>query len=832
MHGLAGVKHLLPVARLTSVFRDPGGLAPADRLARRARHGENRILESEGRTWLALARDTAGDPMIWFLVACAVLYAALGEITEAVTLTVALLPLVGMDLYLHRRTRASTEGLGRQLAATAVLISEGTSRAVPAIELVPGDLVEISSGEGFPADGVIVGGERLQVDEATLTGESHPVDKRALPELPTGTGDVALDSVYWGLAGTRLLTGRARMRVALTGTETLYGGIVASTRGEAHVRTPLQVAIGGLVRGLLVAAAVVCVMLALVRLRQGQGWVDALVSAATLAIAVLPEEFPVVLTVFLGVGVYRLARRRALVRRAVAVENIGRVSCVCSDKTGTITRGALAVDTVIAADGVGEAELMILAATASRADSGDPLDAAIIEAATSRGLTARAGRVAEMPFTEDRRRETAIVEADGHLTAVTKGSPEVILAACGLDPTALAAWVARVAALGADGKKVVACAWSAVAQATEPARGLRLAGLIAFADPPRPGVAEAIARCRAAEIRVIMLTGDHPATAAAIARMIGLGGAAPRVAAGEEVVAALERGERGAMAGVDVVARALPAHKLAIVRALQAAGEVVAVTGDGVNDVPALLAADVGIAMGERGTRSARDVAAMVLLDDDFQTITHAITEGRQLFTNLQQAFTYLLMVHLPLVATATFIPLAGYPIMYLPLHIVWLEALIHPTAMLAFQAPASAAIGRSPPRRSPRIFTRGEWTYVLAVGALVMTAIGVTYDRSLGPANDVAHARTMGIAVLTLSSAAITAVLARLGTAAARWMVALTVASTVALVQIPALARLAHLSPLHLDDWGLATAGALAAIAIPTAIKAAIDRRGKRVDR
>jgi Ca2+-transporting ATPase len=267
--------------------------------------------------------------------------------------------------------------------------------------------------------------------------------------------------------------------------------------------------------------------------------------------------------------------------------------------------------------------------------------------------------------------------------AYTKGAAEVVLSLVSLSPADRQRWVDQVSALAESGHKVIACAWQPLHAWTgaEPVSDFRLAGLLAFEDPVRDGVAVAVAACQAAGIRVIIVTGDHPVTARAIARDIGLGGAAPVVISGEQMQAAIDQSESAALRHVHVIARAAPAQKLALVRALQARGEIVAVTGDGVNDVPALQAADIGIAMGQRGTRSAREVSAIVLLDDNFRTIVQAIAEGRQLFRNLQLSFQYILMIHIPLVITAALIPLAGYPLLYLPTHIVWLEMLIHPTA-------------------------------------------------------------------------------------------------------------------------------------------------------
>ncbi|MCU0773957.1 MAG: cation-transporting P-type ATPase [Ideonella sp.] len=797
------------------------GLDSAQVAAQRV-HGFNDIVVDAGAGWRELARDTARDPMLWFLVGTAALFAVVGDTAEALTLLAALVPLVGMDAFLHQRTRASTAGLASRLAATARVLRDGVWVDRPSRELVPGDLVQVEPGEYVPADGLVVGGSGLQVDESTLTGESMAVTKRAWPS-GAALREAAHDD-HWAVAGTRLLTGTARVRVVYIGVETRYGEIVRSVSEGSHGRTPLQAAIGQLVRGLLVAALLLCVVLAATRLAQGHGLVDALLSALTLAVAALPEEFPVVYTFFLGLGVYRLARRKALVRRAVAVENIGRVTCIASDKTGTITAGDLVLAHRLAAKGHDDGELLGVAARASRPDSGDPVDHAIAVATQAAGAGGPPGeRLTVFPFTEQRRRETALWrEAGGPLIAVTKGAPETVFASCELAADEAARWRRAVEDFAAGGHKVIACAareWpDAASTADEPIEGFRLAGLLAFEDPVRAGVREAVAECLGAGMRVIMVTGDHPATAAAIAREVGLGGGDPAVVVlqpDDDAAAALAAAPR-----LDVVARATPSQKLALVQALQAQGETVAVTGDGVNDVPALQRADIGIAMGERGTRSAREVAPVVLLDDNFRTIVQAVGEGRQLFDNLRLSFAYLLLVHFPLVFSAALIPLMGWPLLYLPIHIVWLELVIHPTAMLAFQdLPARGPLG--PVRRGvqARFFSPLAW-WVLALGGGALTAL-VVGGYHLAPGadandgGDVGHARAMAMALLVVSSAAIAAGLTRLGTTAARVVVAAQLATLVVMIQVPGLGTVLHLQPLHAADWAwVATVGVLIGVA------------------
>ena len=804
------MRRTVPLSRLGDLIANERGLTIAEVSTRRQRYGVNDIIEVAGRPWLDLARDTARDPMIWFLVGTSVLYGVLGEGVEALTLVLAILPLVGMDAYLHRRTRASTEGLSSRLAARATLLRDGLVTQVAAIEVVPGDLAIVSAGEPLPADGIIVAARDAQVDESALTGEAYPVPKRPLAGVPVDGAEPAVDAVHWGFAGTRMLTGRTQLRVVFTGGETVYGEIVRSAASGAHARTPLQAAIANLVSALVIAAAVMCLVLGFVRLRQGYGWVDALVSAATLAIAALPEEFPVVFTFFLGVGVYRLAKRQALVRRAVSVENIGRVSCICADKTGTITEGHLHLTHLVPVDDVADSGLLDLAAVASRHDSNDPLDAAVLRAAAASGRPAVAAEVLEtFPFTEDSRRETAVIrDHDGAVLAATKGSPEVILAMSTLTDAERAAWSQRIIDLADDGHKVVACAWRVLDRSGwaggEPTHSYRFAGLLAFEDPVRDGVAEAIATCRDAGIHIVMVTGDHPVTARAVAQEIGLGSRAPVIISADEMEERVGRGEGGSLRDVDVIARAVPSQKLALVRALQEGGEIVAVTGDGVNDVPALQAADVGIAMGERGTRSAREVAAIVLLDDNFRTIVRAIGEGRQLFRNLQLSFAYLLMVHIPLVITAALIPLAGYPMLYFPIHIVWLELVIHPTALLVFQdLPATERLTRAGRRIRAQFFARRDWAVIGAAGMLITVLIIAGYSDSVAERGGVEHARAVAIAGLTFASAALTAALSRLRTWVARAIAGGTVGFSILLIQIPGLARLLHMQPLHWDDWG-----------------------------
>jgi Ca2+-transporting ATPase len=819
------MRRAVPSADLLELLRTDRGLDASEVEARRLQFGRNDVIVASGVGWRALAYETAKDPMLWFLLATSVLFAAVGDHVEAAVMLAATVPLAGMDALLHWRTQASTTSLSSRLAERAVVIRAGGEQTIPAAEVVPGDLALVAAGDWMPADGIVVGGELLQADESALTGESFPVPKRPLTERSAAAPYRPIDDARWAFAGTRLLVGKATVRVMSTGAATLYGEIVRSAARGRHEPTQLQRAIAGLVTTLLAAAAVLCIVLAWVRWRQNHDIVDALVSAVTLAVAAIPEEFPLVFTVFLGAGILRLARRRALVRRAVVVENIGRVTCICTDKTGTLTEGSVRVAHRIPTADVGADKLAEIAALASRPDSGDPLDAAIAAA----GMQPPHGtkRLATHPYTEERRRETGVFRTlSGAVLIATKGAPETILPLCELGPAARADWESRAAELAASAHKVIACAWQEPGGGgsdAEPAHGYRLAGLLGCEDPLRPGVADAVAEAQRAGVRVIMVTGDHPSTAAALAREAGIGGDAPRVVSGPELEAALARAP-AVRDTFDVVARALPAQKLALVRALQAQGDIVAVTGDGINDVPALQAADVGIAMGERGTRAAREASAIVLLDDNLRTIVNAIAEGRRLFLNLRLSFAYLLMIHLPLVLAAVAVPLGGYPLLYLPVHVVWLELIIHPTAMLVFQdLPDRHALTPRGPS-AQRFFSAWEWSVIGGVGGAIAIAIVSGYEYTLGETGSAAHARAMAMVALVAASAMVTAALTALRTAAALALAAAALASAVVLVQVPTLASVLELEPLHADDWLLAVTGGFA----PAAFAALLLRRGR----
>jgi len=793
---------------LKDLDRRDGGLNAAEINAQRTRYGANNIVEVAGHPWLELFMDTIKDPMIWFLVVIGTIFFITGEITDAITLFVAVIPLLLMDAVLHWRTQASTASLKGQLSSLVQVVRNAREIEIDSREVVPGDLITLKPGLLLAADGVFESAKDIQVDESVLTGESLPITKRALSAHPfsfVSQQEAKIPPQTLGYAGTRVLTGQGFLRVLFTGSRTSYGEIVQSVARMPHERTPLQKSISKLMQILIFAAVAFCLLLAGIRVYQGHGWLDALLSAATLAVAAMPEEFPVVFTFFLGVGIYRLAKKRALVRKAVSVENIGRITQICTDKTGTITVGTLKLTHIDAMDGTSEEVILRAAMVASSSDS-DPVDIAIREVSEQRNL-GNPARLQTMPFTEDRKRETGVMAvANKRALVCVKGAPELILNLSQLSPDEKDAWRKRISSWARGGHKVIGCAQMEVPSANtyqEPESGFKFLGLLAFEDPARPEVAEAMSYCRANGIRVLMITGDHPDTAAAIAKDAGLADS-PQVISAEEDPEKFEEAwlsnNPDFLKNVNVIARCTPLQKLRIVIALKRAGELVAVTGDGVNDVPALKAADIGIAMGERGTRSAREVSSIILGDDNFRTIVNAIREGRQLFKNLQMSFEYLLLIHIPLVSAAAMIPLADYPLVFLPVHVVWLELVIHPTALLSFQSQAKSDQRYAGNKKT--FFSTAEIVLISIIGLGLAAGLGWGFLSGLSEGADPTHARAKTMALLTLWSAGVGVYLTRFRSAMANFLAILTVLSSVVLIQMSSSLVFLKLSPLHARDW------------------------------
>ncbi|MDH5283389.1 MAG: cation-translocating P-type ATPase, partial [Gemmatimonadota bacterium] len=647
--------------------------------------------------------------------------------------------------------------------------------------------VLLEAGDIVPADLRLIETATLRVEEAALTGESHPVEKlvEPLPDAELPLGD-RLNMVY---KGTVVVRGRGVGLVVATGMATELGRIATLLAGEEDLKTPLQRRLSRFARRLALVVLVLCAVIFGVGLFRGEEPVLMFLTAISLAVAAIPEALPAVVTVSLALGARRLVSRQALVRRLPAVETLGSVTFICADKTGTLTENRMQVGRVSAVGGDspesgipsgGAAELLHLALGVShdaerRADGsihGDPTEAALLEAAEAVGLVkpelaARLPRVGEIPFAPERGRMTTLHRTpEGGILSFTKGAPEEVLPRCRdrrvgdqLLPPDDAAVTRVVEEMAAAGLRVLAVAVRRLPEAParlepdEVEQGLTLVGLVGLHDPPRAGAREALRLCATAGIRVVMITGDHPITARAIARELGiLAGDAGRVLTGAELARLSEAEMAAVVAEVRVYARAAPEQKIGIVKALQARGEFVAMTGDGVNDAPALRRADIGVAMGRVGTDVAREASHMVLLDDNFATIVAAVREGRRIYDNIRKFIRYALACNSAEIWTLFLAPFLFLPIPLLPIHILWINLVTDglPGIALALE-PEERHVMRRPPRPpNESIFAHGLWQHVVWVGLLMagITLLTLAWAWHTGSA----HWQSMTFTVLALS--------------------------------------------------------------------------------
>jgi Ca2+-transporting ATPase len=824
-----------------AVLSEETGLTGAQARRLLAQHGPNLLVPPKRRSGLVfLLLRAFADPMAVLLLVAGATYLALGDVEDAIVVLAALIPITAVTLVLEARSERALDQLGKMTAPTATVVRDEESLIVPAEELVPGDLVVLHEGDIAPADGLLVSGGPLLLDESALTGESLPVHKNALG---------VEREIY---AGTSVLAGRGRVRLTTTGGATRYGLIGALVARIKQSSPPLERVIHRLVVRLGVVAALLCALVAAIEFARGAGWAAAVIAGVSLAIAAIPEEFPMVYTLYLSLGAWRLARGRALIRRLAGVETLGSTTVICADKTGTLTLGQLDVGGVWAegesfAQGtaINEAARRVLEAAvlASEPVPFDPLEQALVRYAGTEGIDVaalhRRDLARDYPFDPKHRYNSHVWRNGGGSAGIyAKGALEGVLERATASPELRDQVLAANHQLASAGMRVLGVAAGQLpagpGEREQDETALQLVGLVAFMDPLRPGVAEALDECRRAGIRVVMITGDHPVTAHAVADGLGL----PHdhghlLATGEELDAASEAGVSDLVAQVNIFARTRPEQKYKLVRALRARGEVVAMTGDGINDAPALREADIGVALGRRGTAVARESATLVLLDDNFATIVNAVRDGRRIFDNLGKAFGYVVAFHVPLVLAALVVPLLGVPLLLLPVHLIVLELVMHPTASIVFEAdPAAPDIMRRPPRGTGSGLLAGGhlWLAVVQGVALFLGVLGL-YLWSLHTGVPENGARALALVALVLGESALVFVqrdMARplwradIPTTRTVWVSrAITLALLVAAVYFAPLSRLLHIVAIGPREWALALVVAVVATAWVEPLKA-----------
>jgi Ca2+-transporting ATPase len=705
-----------PVEVAAALGADPAqGLPEAEAEARRVRFGPNALDATRSPSYAAIAARQVADPLVALLIAAAVVSAVIGESVEAVAIGMIVVLNGALGFAQELRAERAILALSKTLQRHASVIRDGQERIVSVENLVPGDLIVLREGDGVPADARLVQAEGLAIDESLLTGESIPSDK-GVDSMPENTP--LADRACLAFAGTAVTRGRARALVTAIGGATEVGKVGALAAGAKPPPTPLQVRLGRLTRAMVWAGVAITISLASARLAQGAAIEDAFLLGVSVAVAAVPEGLAATVTIALALGARRMAARGAIVRRLPAVETLGSATVVASDKTGTLTENDLRVRLIAPAQGRTERELLegaVLASTAevigdiaSEEIVGDPVEVALLLTADEAGvplpeLRAERRILHELPFDAERKMMTLAYTEDGGVRAFTKGAPEVVLGHLKATTSEHSELEKTAVDWAAQGLRVLAIATRAFAEATVEREALEHdlepLGLIALHDPLRATAPEAVAGARAAGLQVRILTGDHPATAGAIARELGL--------------------PEGA-----VSARVTPREKLNLVRALQSGGEVVAVTGDGVNDAPALRQANIGVAMGRSGTETAREVSDVVLTDDNFATIVAAIREGRTIMDNVRKFVAFLLSANFGEVVLFAAAVLSGSGAPMTVVQVLVINVLTDglPAVALATD-PAERDVMSRPPERGQRLFNAESWLALALVGVTIGAA-------------------------------------------------------------------------------------------------------------
>jgi Ca2+-transporting ATPase len=757
------------------------GLSEAEARRRLESDGPNDLARHESHGFLRLLGQVLAEPMFLLLIGAVALYLILGDRREAAVLALSLLVILVITIVQEQRTEHALRALRDLSSPRAAVLRDGVVRRIAGYEVVRGDVLLLAEGDRVPADGVVRAATDLWIDESLLTGESAAVAKLAdndLSALAPPNDDKGC-CVY---AGTLVVRGHGTAEVLATGMHTQFGRIGHALTSLLPEKTPLYLEIHRLIRWVATIGVGVCVIVTVLYALLRDGWLHGALAGITLAMSVLPEEFPVVLTVFMALGAWRLSKRGVLTRRLPAIEALGAATVLAMDKTGTLTENRMSVAILetastrveLGAQGTGSIDgeirnLLAVAHAACELEAFDPMERAIRTAAMEYAASLLGDRnhwrlireydlVPELPAVTH-------VWRDGPQRALriaTKGAPEAVLSLCHIDEATRHSMLRKVEELAQDGLRVLCVAEGSFDGETLPesprAFSLELRGLLALRDPVRTSVPAALAECRRAGIRAIMITGDHPRTARSIARAAGLDSAA--VATGTEIAAASDTELRQLVAVTSIFARTTPEQKLRLVRALRDNGEIVAMIGDGVNDAPALRAAHIGIAMGGRGTDVAREAAALVLLDDELGSVVAAVGAGRGIYENIRAAMTYLLAVHLPLAGMGLSPLLFGWPLLLFPLHVAFLEFIIDPACSLVFENEQRGdALMRRPPRDPrDRMLSKELLLESLTLGTTSLLAVALVYAFALRAVPE-PQARALGFITLVISNLALISV-------------------------------------------------------------------------
>ncbi len=745
------------------------GLTTGEAQKRQQKFGKNELVLQKKQNFITKILDVFSEPMFLLLIAAAVIYFFLGEPREGLIMLFFVVGVISIEAIQEWKTDKTLSALKNLSAPHITVIRDGTEKVIAATDLVPGDVMLIQEGVKIPADGVIIRQNDLCVDESSLTGETVGVWKTAVDEAEPSSDYWRRDYCY---AGTLVTQGSATVLVEKIGAASEYGKIGKMIAEVPEESTPLQKQTRKLVKTCVVIAVVLFVAVGIITWFNnpisdiGERIVKSVLSGITLSMAMIPEEFPVILTVFLSMGAWRIAKKKSLVRHLPSVETLGAVSVLCVDKTGTITMNRMTVTDTWSPGGDNKS-LAHTMGLACETDAYDPMEKAMISYCARQNIPEAhlfgGELIDEYPFTNESKMMGHIWHHDGEIIIAAKGSPEGILPLCNLNAAEREQAVSRVRAMSERGLRVIAVAQAKPKDKSEIPGALTdcvlaLEGLIGLADPPRESVKHDIETCTRAGIRTVMITGDNGVTAAAIAKQIGMPGYENIITG--DMLEGMDDGElREKVKSVSIFSRVLPEHKMRIVKAFKDNGEIVAMTGDGVNDASALKYADIGIAMGGRGSEVAREAADLILMDDNFSTIVDTVRDGRRIFDNIRKAVGYVFAIHIPIAFSSLLAPLLGIPsesLFLLPLHVAMLELIIDPTCSIVLERqPAESDIMMRKPRDTKKnMLDSGILIKSFLQGAAIFAASFSAYFITLGgnPINAPA-ARTMGLAVIMLAN-------------------------------------------------------------------------------
>ncbi len=821
------------------------GLSEREAGERLKQEGYNEIPSAKQRSAIAIALSVVREPMFLLLIAAGAIYMLLGDVQEALILLSFVFVVMGITFYQERKTERALEALRDLSSPRALVIRDGQRKRIAGREVVREDILILTEGDRISADAVVLSSMNLSADESLLTGESVPVRKVAwdgkMEKASPGGDD--LPFVY---SGALVVKGQGTARVLATGIHTEMGKIGKALKTIENKDTPLQVEIRRLVRNLAFLGASLCAAVVVVYGVTRGVWLDGLLAGITLAMAMLPEEFPVVLTIFLALGAWRIAQQRVLTRRVPTVETLGAATVLCVDKTGTLTWNKMSVVKIFAHGEFYDAnhqgsfpekfhEIVEFSMLASHRDPFDPMEMAFEQfgdryLANTEHIHRDWQLVREYPLSPNLLALSHVWRSPngGEYVIAAKGAPEAVADLCHLDASQLEQLSRDVGVMAKEGLRVLGVARAYFTESDLPKEqhdfAFEFLGLTGLADPIRPTVPAAVEECYNAGIRVVMITGDYAVTARAIARQIGLK-SSDEVITGPELETLDDAELARRINNVNVFARMVPEQKLRLVNALKANGEVVAMTGDGVNDAPALKSAHIGIAMGGRGTDVAREASALVLLDDDFSSIVQAVRLGRKIFDNLKKAMAYIFAIHVPIAGMSLVPVLFNLPLLLLPVHIVFLELIIDPACSVVFEAEREEKGSMMRPPRNPEepLFSRRILGLSLLQGAMVFLLVLVVFAITLLRGKGEGEARAMTFTALIVANLGLIltnrswsrSILATLRSPnpALWWVLGGALSFLTLVLLVPFLRELFRFKQLHADDILIAFAAGVISI-------------------